>query len=790
MKKNFTPIYSLLVLGALIFGVFFFMMPQRYDETEAPLSEFSTKRALEVVKEIAKKPHYVGSKNHEVVAAYIQKELQNLGLQTAVQEGFTMTEIGTLVKSKNIIAKIKGSNNSKALLLLSHYDSAPHSYSKGASDDASGVATIIETVRAFLHNKTTHKNDIIILFTDAEELGLNGAALFVTQHQWAKEVGLALNFEARGSSGPGYMLMETNDGNSKMVDAFKAGNAAYPVSNSLMYSIYKMLPNDTDLTVFREKGKIQGYNFAFIDSHFNYHTAQDSYENLDPRTLAHQGSYLFPLLNYFSNADLTDLNSGSDDVYFNVPFGFISYPFSWIFPMLIVAFGLLFLFVFIGLGKRALRMDEIIKGFLPLLGSLATAGLLTYVGWKMMLSFYPQYNDILHGFTYNGHDYIFAFVSLSIAVCFLFYQNNSKRNPEMSQLVAPLFLWLLINLGIAFKLQGAGFLVIPVIFSSLMLGFYVLTQKSSWILNCLLAIPALIIVVPFIHMFPIGLGLKILFGSAILTVLAFTLLLPIFGTFARKGIWALAFFLVAVGFFVKAHQASDYTTKQGRPNSLVYILNGDTNKANWATYDVNLDDWTKSYLGEKPKDASALNTNNLSSKYGSKYTFTADAPLKKFAKPTIEFLRDTIKGNQHLYRIKITPNRNVNRYDIFINNGISINNLKANGVKHTAFKSNMTSKTSEKLLTYFVVDNLPLEMEFSIDKSQKLDLSLSESSFDLLSNRLLKMNQRKSAMIPKPFILNDAIIIKQKIKPSPKTVIAAAPTFRRQAVQPATDSIR
>ena len=95
-------------------------------------------------------------------------------------------------------------------MLLSHYDSAPHSFSKGASDDASGIATILESIRAFLHNKTPHKNDIIILFTDAEEIGLNGAALFVTQHKLAKDVGLVLNFEARGSSGPGYMLMETN----------------------------------------------------------------------------------------------------------------------------------------------------------------------------------------------------------------------------------------------------------------------------------------------------------------------------------------------------------------------------------------------------------------------------------------------------------------------------------------------------------------------------------------------------------------------------------------------------
>jgi len=680
-----------------------------------------------------------------------------------------MTEYGTLVQSKNILAKLKGSKNSKALLLLSHYDSAPHSFSKGASDDASGVATILESVRAFLHTKTPHQNDIIILFTDAEELGLNGAALFVTKHQWAKEVGLVLNFEARGSSGPSYMLMETNEGNSKMVDAFKAGNATYPVSNSLMYSIYKMLPNDTDLTVFREQGKIQGFNFAFIDSHFNYHTVQDSYQNLDPKTLAHQGSYLFPLLQYFSNADLTDLNSKSDDVYFNVPLSFVSYPFAWIIPMLIIAFGLFFIFVFVGLGKRAMRLDEIIKGFVPLLGSLVSGGLVTYVGWKVLLSLYPQYNDILQGFTYNGHDYIYAFVSLTLALCFLFYQNNGKRNPEMSQMVAPLFIWLLINLGIMLQLQGASFLIIPVIASTFMLGFYVLTQKSSWILNCLLAVPTLIILVPFIQMFPIGLGLKILVGSSVLTVLTFTLLLPILGSFTKKGIWAVVFAIIGIGFFVKAHQASAYTKDQAKPNSLVYLLNTDTHKAYWATYDTNPDAWTKTYLGEKPKDGSALNSVKLYSKYGSQYTFMADGPLKNIPKPTIEFLRDTIKGNQHVYKIRITPNRKVNRYDIFVNNDTPINNFKANGVKSVVFESNIASKTSGKLVTYYVVDNLPLEMEFSISKNKKLDLELLESSFDLLSNPLLKVIPRKSGMIPMPFVLTDAVIIREKIKPTPKS---------------------
>jgi len=766
MRKNYSSLYTMLVLVALLFGIFYLMMPQDYDTTEAPLSEFSTKRALEKVKEIAAKPHYVGSKNHEVVANYLVKELRNLGLETSLQEGFTMTEKGTLVQSKNILARIKGSANTKALLLLSHYDSAPHSFSHGASDDASGVATILESVRAFIHTKTKHKNDIIILFSDAEELGLNGAALFVTQHHWAKEVGLVLNFEARGSSGPSYMLMETNQGNAKMVDAFTNGKATYPVSNSLMYSIYKMLPNDTDLTVFRESGKIQGFNFAFIDSHFNYHTMQDTYNHLDPKTLAHQGTYLFPLLKHFSNADLTNLDATDDKVYFNIPFAFVSYPFSWILPMLILGFVLLSSFVFIGLGKQLLRMDEIIKGFVPLLGSLLVAGAVTYVLWKLLLGFYPQYNDILQGFTYNGHDYIYGFVSLTLAICFLFYRKDSKRNSEMSQMIAPLVVWLLINIGIAIQLQGAGFLIIPVISSTLMLVYYVFTQKSNPLLNIILALPTLIIIAPFIQMFPIGLGLKILVGSAVLTVLAFSLLLPIFGSFTQKRLWSTLFFLFAIGLFVKAHQSSGYVYGKAKPNSLVYVLNGDTNKANWATYDTNLDEWTKGYLGEHPKDGKPLNTNKLYSKYGSEFTYMADAPIKKIAKPTIEFIKDSVVGSQRYLKIIITPNRKVNRYDIFSNT--KINNLKSNGVQSIDLKSNIISKNTTKILSYYVVDNIPLSLEFSIPTNQKLDMNLVESSFDLMTNPLFSMAKRRDWMIPTPFVLTDAIIIKEKIKASAK----------------------
>ncbi len=784
MKKNPTSILGVICILAILGIIYATMMPQWITKEEEALAEFSTERALNQVQIIAHKPHYVGSTNHELVANYLKLELNRIGLETSVQEGFTLNDKGLLVKSKNILARIKGTNNSKALLLLSHYDSAPHSFSKGASDDASGVATILEGIRAFLYSKQPQKNDIIILFSDAEELGLNGAALFVNKHPWAKDVGLVINFEARGSSGPSYMLMETNKGNEALVKEFSNAKTKYPVSNSLMYSIYKMLPNDTDLTVFREQGNIQGFNFAFIDGHYNYHTQQDDIQHLNKMTLAHQGTYLMPLLKYFSNINLNETNSSEDDVYFSAPFSFISYPFTWVFPMTIIALGLLILFIFIGKAKRVITFREIFKGFIPLLGSITIAGLVTFLGWKIVLQAYPQYSDLLNGFTYNGHAYIGAFVTLSIAICFAFYHHFSDTKTTMNHFVAPLLLWIIINMFLANSLTGAGFLIIPVYFGIFLFGIFVITQHYSLGLNLLFSIPALVIVAPFIVMFPIGLGLKILFGSAILTVLLFGLLLPIFGDFIRKGAWTLFFFIVSIGFFVYAGYNSGYEHGKAKSNSLLYVYNANTNSAVWTTYDVNLDEWTKSYLGETNQKAVGLNALPLSSKYNSGFTYSAIAPVVDVPKPTITFLKDSVVGNNRYMKIQITPNRKVNRYDIYAHPKMTFYNFKANGVSTSGQKSNRLEREGTKILCYYVVGNEPLVMEFYINKSSLFDMDLIESSFDLLSNPLFTVKPRADWMMPTPFVLNDAVLIEQKIKryTAPVPQIAPATTVQDSTV--------
>jgi hypothetical protein len=192
------------------------------------------------------------------------------------------------------------------------------------------------------------------------------------------------------------------------------------------------------------------------------------------------------------------------------------------------------------------------------------------------------------------------------------------------------------------------------------------------------------------------------------------------------------------------------------------------------TYDTNLDDWTKSYLGNQPKSADFMQAVPLFSKYNSGFTYAAEAPVKDIATPTIEFLKDEIVGNQRELKIKITPNRNVNRYDIFASEEMILNNFKANGVQAIGQKgAQYERKRGQKILSYYVVANEALEMEFSIDATAPFEMELLESSFDLMRNQLFPMIKRQNWMMPTPFVLNDAVVIQKKIVPTPvvKTVV-------------------
>ncbi len=755
-----TRTLALLLLALAVYYSFKSLMPAYEGNATVDTGSFSTENALRHVKQLSLQPHAVGFTGHTNALAYVIGELKKMGLQTITQEGYTAGDWGNLSKATNVLARIEGSEQGKALLLMSHYDSNPHS-SFGASDAASGVATVLEGLRAFLEENKKPKNDIIILITDAEELGLNGADLFVNKHPWAKDVGLVLNFEARGSGGPSYMLVETNRGNGKLIKEFTKANPKYPVANSLAYSIYKMLPNDTDLTVFREDGDIDGFNFAFIDDHYDYHTALDNYDRLDRNSLVHQGSYLMPLLNHFSSANLNDLKSLDDYIYFNVPFfRLVSYPFEWIWPMFALAMLLFIGLLVLGFKKKKLDVKSILIGFLPLLLVLVLNGLFGYFSWPSLKWWYPHYKDMLHGFTYNGHTYILCMVFLALGVCFWIY-NRFKKISTPNLLVAPIFIWLLICGLVSVYLKGASFFIVPLF--GLLAAFMVCVnqEKPNALLLLFLALPGIFIYTPFIKMFPVGLGLKMMAAATIFATLLYFIAIPVFRQIkAPIRLTIFAFFLFAL-FGISAHLNSGFSKENPKPSSLLYVYDADNNTAKWATYDHRTIAWNGQFLGEKKKPVSNEDSNIISSKYSTGFTYVAETEPKPIAGPRIDIVHDSIVGTERIISLCITPQRDVNRLEVFTN-PITITKAAVNNIELSEYY--LEHRRYGKLITHYVSDNDFTEIVIHIAKDDALELTFFEASNDLLTNRQFSVPERPKNSIPMPFVLNDAILVTKTLK--------------------------
>jgi hypothetical protein len=321
-------------------------------------------------------------------------------------------------------------------------------------------------------------------------------------------------------------------------------------------------------------------------------------------------------------------------------------------------------------------------------------------------------------------------------------------------------------LAVAIKLKGASFFIVPVFFA--LLSFLVLLRqrKPNLILMALLSFPLLLIMSPFIKMFPIGLGLDILFVSAILIALIFGLLQSVLEFFRHKKRWSYAMCFIAFCLLIAAHIKSDFNADNPKPNSLVYMLDGDTNSAIWATYDKSLDDWTKAYLGEDPSDAKEISSSVIESKYRSGFTYVRDAEVKALEYPDIEVFKDSVIGDLRHISIYVESNRNADRIEFFASPELLFRDFTLNGVEAPRKDEDgyaFQDRKNNRLFTFFVSDNEPLEFQFTVPKDQQTRFVLYEATNDLLTNRLFDVKKRDEAMIPKPFILNDATIIKKTI---------------------------
>ncbi len=771
MLKKSTNYINLISVIILIYLAFIPLKPSNSNEMTIVSNSFSMALATDHIKKISQEPHSIGTTAHNRVQGYIIKQLQNLGLTVKIQKT-TSSRINhkskyknaTFAQVENIFTKIKGTEkNRKALLLMSHYDSVAN-VSHGAADAGTGVAVILEGIRAYLSENNPPKNDIIILITDAEEIGLLGAQAFIDKNDWANEIGAVINFEARGTTGPAYMFMETNKGNHNMLTHFNQSRVSYANSNSMAYSIYKMLPNDTDMTVFRRDKDILGFNFAFIDDHFNYHTSRDNYTNLSLDSVAHQANYLMPLLRSLGQIELDTLKSSQDDVYFQIPFWkTITYPFS---QALTLSFITLFLYIttlLIGFKNKSIRLKQTITATLPLLKTITIASVATFGILKFLFFLHPQFSEIYQGFTYNGHAYIAFFSLLTLAICFLFYRNVVNTHNASEIMAVPILLWIILSFTFAKYLTGAHFFIIVAIVGTLSLLINVIMKKPQTSLILLFFIPVVLVFAPFFQQLPVALGLMVLPFSGILLILLFT---PFIGSMQIAKEYQInkwVFIAPLITLFGYAEMHASTSVQRPLPDSLYYLQDNKTNSAYWFSADSTTDKWNSQFLDVNIVDYKAKDKFKQESWRAA--TFVSTAKNYEFPISDIVITKDREYFDKHVYQLKITNKRKITRMDLRTLSDVDVLKLSINNEPVITNETASQFSKNTRIVKIFTGNSFEFTIDIEVKAKQKINLSLFEMSDDLLQSKQLNVPQRPKDLIAKPFIFSDMIITKQQIYP-------------------------
>lgn len=337
-NEPFGPLYGgigLVVIVLAVTGIIWRSAPPAPVPASAPVERFSADRAgADLAALLAEnEPHPTGSPANTRVRERIIQILKATGYEPRVETGFVCGDPGDVCASvSNIVVELPGQESLPAVLLAAHHDSVPAG--PGAGDAGAGVATMLEVAR-ILRSGGAQRRPVWFLFLDGEEAGLLGARLFAETHPSSDFLAM-INLEARGTSG-GSALFETSNENDWLVRAY-ADQADRPFTNSALYSLYKLLPADTDFTIFKDHG-YAGLNFAFADELPRYHSPIDDLEHLDPRSLQHHGDNALAAVRGLAGLDAP--TEPQEMVFFDLfSLTVISWPGSWMGAVAIMA-GLL-----------------------------------------------------------------------------------------------------------------------------------------------------------------------------------------------------------------------------------------------------------------------------------------------------------------------------------------------------------------------------------------------------------------------------------------------------------------
>jgi hypothetical protein len=613
------------------------------------------------------------------VRRYILGELAALGVSAEVQAAEVVPRQGPAgwpvpaARVQNIVARVPGTAGGRALMLAAHYDSVPTG--PGASDDGAGVATLLETLRA-LKSGPPLRNDLILVFTDAEELGLLGARGFVDAHPWMKDVALVLNFEARGAGGPSLMF-ETSDGNGALIRELAA--APRPVANSLMYAVYKRLPNDTDMTVFKGAGAA-GLNFAYADRITSYHTALDSAEELDERSLQHHGSYALALARRFGDLDLSNLKS-RDAVYFNAlgPV-FVRYSEAWVVPLTATVCLLSVVAALAGLKRRRLSFGGVGAGVAAFTLAAALPVVLTTAVWRAARGLHAGYALLPWRTPYDIWPYALGFVFLAVAAFAAVYAFLFRKTSAANLWAGALLCWLaLLILTTALLPLGSFLFAWPLIFALAGFALLVVSGEGSFesakglTSAALAAAPGVALFAPLVWMFFFMLGLDLGGPFVLLVVLLCGLLVPHFRALTVRRRWILpaAAALAGVCFVAAGLSRAGFDARHRKADSVFYLLDADAGRALWMSADAAPDGWTSQFVGA---DAGRGSRESLAAVFPwmRQQARVSDAPAAPLPAPDVQVLKDSIEWGVRSLRLRLASARHAPMLLFYVEPGSKI----------------------------------------------------------------------------------------------------------------------
>ena len=351
------------------------ILPPRPQGPEASPEQFSAGRAMEDIRIIAAKPHPTGSEENAKVRAYLMIRLQELGLEARETQALLPErplarlnrwsgEDATEQSFTNVIGIRRGTDSSKpALLLMAHHDTVWGS--PGASDDTIGIASIFEIIRA-VNTGPPIERDLVVLFTDAEEIGLVGARHFFENNPLRDDIGAIINFEARGGGGTANMF-QTSAMNGNAARLY-ARVVREPSASSLSIFVYNILPNDTDLTTALGRGYV-AYNIANLGRAEYYHSPKITADALEVETLQHMGSQGLDLTRALLTAEALP-TPRADATFFDL-FGLFTIVYA-------PAWGWLFIGIagicLAGAYKRTADPEDVLFGALRMLGFIVLGG--------------------------------------------------------------------------------------------------------------------------------------------------------------------------------------------------------------------------------------------------------------------------------------------------------------------------------------------------------------------------------------------------------------------------------